>query len=444
MVGQEYGLDLNGMFDDLEGDDLTFSLLSRGGAGGGCDMAFTLEGDRLVGSDMNRVIPLDTIPGIKECEVTASDGALQATAVLRIRVAPDTDAREVVRNVLAVVARTMGWDAVDAIRKRAALDGGTGSGMDLSGLMNYVRDMAMERSTDSGGQKTDELLAYLMERKDADAEAGLGASVSHGGSGVGGSTAGGVGYSGAAGYGSDSGSGGDKRFWANATRSSMNTDAGGFTYDGDLTTMRAGVEKQYENTLLGVAISRTWGDIKFSGDSALGGGSTDFRQWGLTPYMSRENGAMRTWGLLGLGAGTLDYEQGEGASRMAASSDTQSYMAALGLEYRRSGQSIDIVGRVEGMISGLDVDANDLYDDVSVWTRGARGQVEVSLPRHSMTSSWRPYALAGWRWDAGAGESGNALEYGGGIEMTGTDLTLTFEARGESGGELDRTVTRWI
>ena len=430
VVGQEYGLDLNGMFDDFEGDDLMFSLPSRGGTGGGCDMAFALEGDRLVGSGMDRVIPLDTIPGIKECEVTASDGALQATTVLRIRVAPDTDAREVVRNVLAVVARTMGWDAVDAIRKRAALDGGTGSSMDLSGLMNYVRDMAMKRSTDSGGQETGELLAHLMERKDADAEAGLGASASHGGS-----TAGGAGYSGAAGYGSGSG----KRFWANATHSSMNTDTGGFTYDGDLTTMRAGVEKQYESTLLGVAINRTWGDIKFSGDSALGGGSTDFRQWGLTPYMSRENGAMRTWGLLGLGAGTLDYEQGEGASRMAASSDTQSYMAALGLEYRRPGQSIDIVGRVEGMVSGLDVDANDLYDDVSVWTRGARGQVEVSLPQRSVTSSWRPYALAGWRWDAGAGESGNALEYGGGIEMTGTDLTLTFEARGESGGELDRT-----
>ena len=353
VVGQAYSLELDTVFTDAEGTDLTYQIAS---AQGGCDAAFTLTGTRrsmLIGSGGGGIIPEDTAPGIKACALVVSDGANQPTLTLRIDVR-SRDNAENVRNILAGYARTLGWDAVDAIRKRAAVEGEGGPSMDVSGLMDHLRTVAESKSSGTDATGNVAGLPHTAGRAD----------FSH------------AGYRDGA-----RGAGSSLQFWANASNSSFDDEMNGFTNDGDLSTVRAGFEKRRDSALLGLAVSHAWGDSRFR---TMDGqtGESDFDQWMVTPYIARTSGAMRTWGLLGLGTGTLDYSVGEGAARRTASSDTQAYMAAGGMEYRMPSEILDITARAEGMYSGLEADATELYEKTSAWTRGARGEIEIAMPNH--------------------------------------------------------------
>ena len=409
VVGQGYALDLDTVFTDAEGTDLTYQVASAQG----CDAAFTLTGTRrsmLIGSGAAGIIPQGTALETKTCALVASDGANQATETLRIEVQGGDDDQNV-RNILAGYARTLGWDAVDAVRKRAAIEGGGGSSMDVSGLMEHLRTVAESKSSETDATGNVAGLPRAAGRAD----------LSH------------------AGYRGGEGAGGDLQFWASASHSSLDSEMDGFTNDGDLSTVRAGFENRRGRTLVGFAVSHSWGDSQFSTMDGRGGES-DFDQWMVTPYIARTSGAMRTWGLLGFGTGTLDYSVGEGAARRSASSDVQAHMAAGGVEYQVPSAALDITARAEGMFSGLEAEATELYEETSAWTRGARGEVEIARrTRRDSHAYWRPYVLAGWRWDAGVGESRSVVEFGGGIEMVSPSFSLHVEARGQGDGDYDRT-----
>ena len=128
---------------DPEGDTLQFTLPT--GAQGTCDPAFGLAGGSLVGSGAGMIVPTDTVPGMKTCEVVVSDGALSATVPLFIVAIENTKHDVHVRNALTGIARTMGWDAVDAIRTRVGV-GGTGATVDLSSLTSRLRELAAAKS----------------------------------------------------------------------------------------------------------------------------------------------------------------------------------------------------------------------------------------------------------------------------------------------------------
>ena len=278
--------------------------------------------------------------------------------------------------------------------------------MDLSGLTAQLRELARTKSsateqTHFDGQLPEAPAADGMALATAGAAAGYrGAGAGHG------------------------------RVWTSATRSDMEFEVGNISYDGELDTMRVGLEEQHDDVHLGVALSYTTGETEFG----TFGGQVDFDQWGITPYAMRTWDNTGVWALAGLGVGDLDYTSG-GAPTSSATSST---IFVAGLEHRvATGGGVDVALRAEGMVSGLEADASALYEKTTAWTRGARGELEVGMPR-GKTSSWRPYVLAGWRWDEGAGLSDSTIEYGGGLEMHGTDLTLVAEVRDSGGDDLGR------
>ena len=412
-VGQLYELDLDTVFSDPDGMTLNYSTPS-----GGCDAIFTLatragsSGNRvLVGSGTGRIIPEGTEEGAKACTITASDGTLSTMQTLRIDVQEEA-VREHVRNALGGIARTLGWDAVDAVRSRMGADGA--GGVDLSGLTARLREFAATESGVTGESRFDGMLPVA----DQWGNAAVGRS--------------GAAYGAAGRRGMDD----DFRVWTSATRSDMEFEAGETTYDGDLETVRVGIEGGFGDMQGGVAVSYSTGETEFG----TSGGLTDFRQVGVTPYATRSWGNTQAWALAGVGVGTLDYAHGQGAGRREASSSTMSRMLAAGLEHHVPGMAggMDVTARAEAMVSGLEADGTALYEKVSASTRGGRGEIEVGMPSASGDRFWRPYVTAGVRWDDGEGESDTAFEYGGGIEATTPSLALDASLRSQGGGDFDR------
>ena len=415
--GQSYELDLDMVFIDPDGMTLSYSIPS-----GRCDAIFALvaaagesQDSLLVGSGAERIIPEGTEKGVKTCAITASNGTLSTTETLRIEVRDDLD-RQFVQHAMGGIARTLGWDAVDAIRARASARA-PGSGVDLSGLTARLREFAAAESDATEGVRFDGLLPAGNP------------SVHSAANGVGLAT--GVAGYGAAGH---RGADNDLHMWTSATHSELEFEAEDLTYDSDLDTFRVGVEIQREDMLWGVVVSHS------SGDTEFGSGMTDFSQWGITPYAARTWGNTRAWGLAGMGVGTLDYMNGQGVGRRAASSSTESKVLAAGLEHHVSNLAggMDVIARAEGMVSGLKVEETALYEEMSAWTRGGRGEVEVGLASRSRTGFWRPYVAAAVRWDDGDDESDSAFEYGGGIEGATPNMTVEASLRGDGGGDFDR------
>ena len=415
------------MFEDPEGEELIYRLgtaPSDGASGtqGGCDAIFALAGtwrrNLLVGSGAGQVIPADTTPGTKACDVVVRLAHVPSDTVsvsspamtLRIEVNSQTDSR-LVRQALTGLARTLGWDAVDAVRARARAAEDTGK-VDLSGLMTHLRERAQAASGATGQIHFDGQLPDASRPADTAASA-----------------AGATGFTAAD-------SPGDGHVWTSAVRSELEFEVDGTKYDGELDTLRVGFEERDGAMRTGIAFSYSTGETEFLDD-----GVADFDQWGVTPYVMRAGERTEWWALAGLGFGDLDYALGTGTGRRTASSSTESRLFAAGLEHRVTGSQdgdIDVTARAEGMVSGLEADASTLYAETTAWTRGARGEIEVGMPTRSTDGFWRPYLAAGVRWDDGDDDSGTAFEYGGGLEMTTPSLALDASVRGDGGGDFER------
>ena len=422
-VRQVYALDMNRLFIDPDGDDMTFSISED--AGDMCDPAFTVSGDRLVGSGSGGIIPEDTLVEVKTCVVKADDGEAPAVkASLAIEVLEENLHRHRVELILTGLARTLGWDAVDAIRERTlrVRDGIAGL-VDASGLMDYLRTFAASKSSAT----SEPGFAGELPAASGAPDAGLADS-------------GAVGVNARAAATEDArAASSGRQVWTNVTRSELMVQGDESTQDGELVTARLGLERQDGDWLLGVAVNHAWGEVKlvFSDREES---SVDLRQWMVTPYASLTRGATRIWGMLGLGTGTLDYHADGG--RISTSSRTLSQMVAAGTESRHtvpdtSGR-VEIVFRGEAMASGLTAKGTSAYDRVSAWTRGTRGEIEVGLPQRSRDSYFRPYVTAGWRMDRGAGLSSSAFEYGTGFVAETSDLQMAISIRTQGGGDYDR------
>ena len=81
VAGSAYSYDLNNLFEDPEGDDLTTFTVSTGTCTG-----FAVDGDNLVGSDTGGIVPAGTTAGDVSCTIAASDGTATGNAMFSMAV----------------------------------------------------------------------------------------------------------------------------------------------------------------------------------------------------------------------------------------------------------------------------------------------------------------------------------------------------------------------
>ena len=81
VAGSAYSYDLNNLFEDPEGDDLTTFTVSTGTCAG-----FAISGDNLVGSDTGGIVPAGTTAGDVSCTIAGSDGTATGNAMFSVTV----------------------------------------------------------------------------------------------------------------------------------------------------------------------------------------------------------------------------------------------------------------------------------------------------------------------------------------------------------------------
>ena len=236
----------------------------------------------------------------------------------------------------------------------------------------------------------------------------------------------------------------DLTLWANAKRSnlSFSTDDD-VKFSGETVTANMGAEKEVGGkALYGVAVSGTTGELDMDDRETGLKGQAELAHLGVMPYGAYRTDSGRVWGTLGVGTGSLDYKDTHSGVQSSGSSDVKMGMVAAGAEQDIvKGEHLDLVGRVEGMSVTMETedDADGLYDKQKTQVHGARGEFELGWS--SATGAVRPYVTAGYRWDGGDGETGSAVEYGGGLEIDTDHLSLEGSWRKQamkSDGEFSR------
>jgi len=231
------------------------------------------------------------------------------------------------------------------------------------------------------------------------------------------------------------------RAWMSGSRTDFDSRPfEGRTQDGEVLAAHIGLDMSFDNGwTVGNAIGIHDARVEFD-DSVLeiSGGSIDTEMTSFIPYASFARDDLRVWGALGGGFGALRYRETVGGP--VASSRLRMLMAAAGVEYTLGTTGpFDLTGRGEGMFVDLKAKGSAHpvvgYDEVGVKVHGIRGELEIGLPRLRFGGAEiRPYALAGWRRDGGDVGTGNALEYGGGVNLRAPDLQMDVSVRTQSGG----------
>ena len=226
--------------------------------------------------------------------------------------------------------------------------------------------------------------------------------------------------------------------WTALKQSDMSFSADSVDYDGDLRTISLGFEKVLtDNTLVGVSSNWFKGNMDFNDNRHKADGKVEIDQWVLSPYAVLDLQAARVWGTLGLGFGTMDYEDRlrEGNPDMESDeADMTMNLLAAGAERDFTNmKTTEVTGRIEVMSTEVSVDGNRLHDSVDVRVHGLRGEFEFGWS-HEVNGSarYRPYLVAGYRWDGGDGVTGRAFEYGGGVEINTSHLSLEGSVRLQS------------
>ena len=202
--------------------------------------------------------------------------------------------------------------------------------------------------------------------------------------------------------------------------------------DGDVLSGFAGLDYRVRtDVLLGVAVSRSIGDIGYQalGDSgAAGAGAVSLGVTSVMPYMHwAPRDGLGLWGLVGTGWGTAELKDGAGM----VETDVRMSLAALGGRQELVSRCmVDLAVKADAFFVSLRSNATSMLPETVGDAQRARvmleGRTEWEVAAGSLL---RPSLELGARWDGGTALSGQGAEIGGGIEYLQTERGISLETR---------------
>ena len=363
------------------------------------------------------------------------------------------------------VARSMGWDLVETISSRSG-KAGTDQPADLDGLTTYLNSRYGGNSINSNGENEIMAIIDLLNDRRVDGTDLGSHGISFGKHGVsiqGASHLANV-QAGSASTDDPHSEPGDSQtgwasdgviVWADGKLSNLSFgDTEDISHEGDMHTLRLGVEKNLRDDLdaltIGIATGTYRGKIDFNNTQYDVKGQTDLSGWHLSPYLVWDADSAKVWVTLGAGQGKLDYAENasvQAVSLASDSSDISMYTLASGVDYSLASRGlVEFLGRYEAMLVSLKVSdgKKDVFDEQKVEAYGLRGELEVGwrMQPDASTTRVRPYLTLGYRWDDGDGSAGDAFEFGAGVSVQTGHLTFEGSALTQGSadrGELDRS-----
>jgi len=218
--------------------------------------------------------------------------------------------------------------------------------------------------------------------------------------------------------------GGGLNFWGGGDYTSTKGDHDGVTYDGDLSALHFGVDTSWNNGLLGVAISRSGGDTKFTAAGMNSMLETSVAS--VHPYLTRQFNKTKLWATVGWGVGDADVKE---PGALVLATDITVTTAALGITYEHDAPAATIAARLGAFYSRSELDAAESAGRrlPKVTADSLRLNAGAELSRR-FAIGLRPFLSLNHRRDSGDGDTGGASDLGGGVEWHSPAATLRLAA----------------
>ena len=206
-------------------------------------------------------------------------------------------------------------------------------------------------------------------------------------------------------------------------------------YDGNVTSANLGFDTSLSaNLLAGMSVARARGTVDYTDSYALTG-ELDTTLTSVNPYLGwRSPGGVNLWATAGHGWGEVEVD--DETAGLQASDLTQRMMAAglsgellkRGEESRDGSTSLRI--KAETAFTRADIDGSGTIESATLEASRQRVVLEgLRVREFASGATLTPSFEAGLRRDGGDGETGTALEVGGGLRYSDPGTGLIVESR---------------
>jgi len=227
--------------------------------------------------------------------------------------------------------------------------------------------------------------------------------------------------------------------WGGGGNLSASGDRGGASYNGDISAYHVGADLPWrEGSLAGVVLSHMSAEMNLN-DAANIGRAFDSRidtdLVAFSSYLTRRwSERTRLWA-------TVGYAEGDAELRETAGSIARTADSVLGIKMASAGLNFSLLEQVSLRLGasfsrakldgGMFANSNNLrFDTVTADTVRLTGGVEAGVSVALGAGQVRPFVTADARRDTGAGDTGSAMDVGGGVEWRGEKLELRVEGGG--------------
>ena len=210
--------------------------------------------------------------------------------------------------------------------------------------------------------------------------------------------------------------------WASSGYVSADGEHESITYNGNTTALHLGLDTQWRDGLIGIAIAHSNGDMDFNNTDNLETTVTS-----VHPYTVRQFNNSRLWTTIGYGTG--DAELKEPGSTIKT--DVKVLTGAFGITHVQSDLLTATIG---ALLSRAKLDSATGDDKTLPAVTVSTLRVTAGAEAGWQHGAWRPFLTVNLRHDAGDGEDGGAADLGGGVEWQKGSAHVRLEGAGHVQG----------
>ena len=209
-------------------------------------------------------------------------------------------------------------------------------------------------------------------------------------------------------------------FWGSGGYVSADGDHDGVDYDGDTSAFHLGVDTNWRDGLVGVAVARSDGDTDFTVTADGMKSTLETTVTSVHPYLTRRLNRAQLWLTAGHGSGDAELREPDATIK----TDITVTTAALGASFAPwTGVALSADGVFTRAELAAAAAASRRLPKVTVDNLRVNAAAELSGRR----DAWRSFLTVNLRHDSGDGDTGAAGDLGGGVEWQSPTVNLRLE-----------------
>ncbi|MDD9851164.1 MAG: hypothetical protein OXU94_05285, partial [Gammaproteobacteria bacterium] len=209
-------------------------------------------------------------------------------------------------------------------------------------------------------------------------------------------------------------------FWGSGGYVSADGDHDGVDYDGDTSAFHLGVDTNWRDGLVGVAVARSDGDTDFTVTADGMKSTLETTVTSVHPYLTRRLNRAQLWLTAGHGSGDAELREPDAVIK----TDITVTTAALGATFARDNH---LSAGLRAIYTRAQLDAATGGGRQLPKTTAATLRLAASGQANWTRGAWSPFATFTVRHDSGDGDTGIAGDLGGGVEWHLSTATLRLE-----------------